>query len=74
MVVGDIPPPPVGLALFGWLWPQGPFCMPLRISRSPMSASLGAVIDVAQPRRVAAEREFSGASLARRGRARPDRK
>ena len=36
-MIGDIPPPlPL---LLGWLGPRGPFCMPLRISISPMSLS-----------------------------------
>ena len=40
-MIGDIPPPlPLLLStLLGWRWPRGPFCMPLRISSSPMSLS-----------------------------------
>src|SRR5262249_55720335 len=33
MVIGDIPPWP------GWVWPRGPFCMPLSTSSSPILAS-----------------------------------
>src|SRR5215469_16987506 len=34
IVIGDIPPP-----LLGWTWPRGPFCIPLRTSRSPIFTS-----------------------------------
>lgn len=36
-MIGDLPPlPPL---LLGWRWPRGPFSMPLKTSRSPISAS-----------------------------------
>src|SRR5689334_237214 len=62
MVIGDMPPLP------GVLGPRGPFCIPLRTSRRPMSPSMvgWGTRDAALPRNPASSAIGLGSKLRRR--------